>query len=397
MNGEIFTVLDSIERDKGIKPEVLIDAIESAIVLAVKKSLPYEEREISVKIDRKTGNCQLFIGDEVIYLKDFGRIAVQTVRQVVLQKLREAEKDVIFEDYRDRVGKIITGSVHQIEKGNIIVDVENIQAFLPKGEQLLKDGYRQGDVIRAFVVEVRKTFKLAPIVLSRTHPGMLVKLFELEVPEVYEGIVQIKGCVRDPGDRAKIAVLSLDPRVDCVGACVGKRGVRVKNIVKELRSERIDIIRYSDDPKEFVSAALAPAKVSYIMLDPNENRMDVVVPDDQLSLAIGKRGQNVRLASRLTGWDIDIYSQSEFDTKNNIPLASIDGVNEDIMQAFKKISITNLSELANTSLLMLEEIPQIGRENAKKILENARKIMSETVKKAEEQTDPKETGQVEKQ
>ena len=243
--------------------------------------------------------------------REFGRIDAQTAKQIIIQKVREAERNIVFKEYSAKKGEIVTGIVHRFEKGDIIVDLGRTEALLPKKEQVKREGYRQGERIRGIIMDVRNDAKGPQIMLSRTHPGFLVKLFQMEVPEVYEGIVEIKVAAREPGDRAKVAVVSNHSDVDPVGACVGVKGSRVQAVVQELKGEKIDIIHWSDESAVFVKNTLSPAVISRVIMDEAEHAMEVIVPDDQLSLAIGKKGQNVRLAAKLTGWKIDIHTESE--------------------------------------------------------------------------------------
>ncbi|MFC1704694.1 transcription termination factor NusA, partial [Candidatus Omnitrophota bacterium] len=312
MNGELLAILEQLERDKGIKKEVLIQAVESALVSAAKKVWTGdEEAVITVELNRETGKISAFAGDQEIKSKDFGRIAAQTAKQVVIQKIREAEKEVIYGEFQGRVGEIVSGAVYRFEKGNIIVDLGKTEGLIPKSEQSHKEEFRQGERVKAFVFDVKKESRGPQIILSRTNPILVKKLFELEVPEIYESIVEIRAISREAGERTKIAVWSKDEKVDCVGACVGMRGSRVKNIVSELHGERIDIVRWSDDTKQFITAALSPAKINEIKIDLEQKRAEIVVDEDQLSLAIGRSGQNVRLASKLTGWELDIRTKKE--------------------------------------------------------------------------------------
>jgi len=318
MNGELLAVLDHIEREKGIKKEILISAVESAIVSAARKMLGYNalSPDVSVKLDPQTGDIKVFQGDKKIESEEFGRIAAQTAKQIIIQKIREAERDVIFNDYNARVGTVISGSVHRFEKGNIVVDLGRTEAVLPKKEQISKETYKQGERVRAYVLDVKKTGRGPQIILSRTHPGLVKRMFELEVPEIIDGIVEIKAIAREAGDRTKIAVWSKDAKVDCLGACVGMRGSRVKEIVRELHGEKIDIVKWNEDPAEFIAASLSPAEISKIKIDKENKKVEVIVEEDQLSLAIGKKGQNVRLAVKLTGWDIDIKPKKPLEDLN---------------------------------------------------------------------------------
>ncbi len=314
MDSELLSILEQIERDKGIDKEILIEAVESAVASAAKKVWTVDkEEDVKVVLNRKTGKITAFSGDQEIRSDEFGRIAAQTAKQVVIQKIREAEKDVVFSEYQTRLGNIISGSVYRIERGNIIVDLGKTEAYIPRSEQSNKEEFRQGDRVRAFILDVKREARGPQIILSRAHSNFVKRLFELEVPEIYEGIVEIKAIARDVGERTKIAVYSKDEKVDCVGACVGMRGSRVKNIVNELQGEKIDIVRYSSDIKEYIQAALSPAEISQMQLHPEEKRVNIIVADDQLSLAIGKHGQNVRLASRLVGWELDIYSVNQWE------------------------------------------------------------------------------------
>jgi len=316
MDSELMVILEQLERDKGIDKDILISAVEAAVASAAKKIWSIDkEEDVKVVLDRKTGKIKAWAGGEEIHSSEFGRIAAQTAKQVVIQKIREAEKDVVFGEYNARIGQIISGSVYRFERGNIIVDLGKSEALMPKSEQSNKEEFRQGERIRAYVLEVRRENRGPQIILSRAHPSFVKRLFELEVPEIYEGIIEVKAIARDPGERTKIAVYSKDEKIDCVGACVGMRGSRVKNIVTELHGEKIDIVRYSDDIKEYIQAALSPAEISQMQLIADEKRVNIIVDEDQLSLAIGKYGQNVRLASKLVGWELDIYSAKQWEEK----------------------------------------------------------------------------------
>ncbi len=315
-NSELMTILEQLERDKGIDKDTLIAAVEAAVASAARKIWTVDkEEDVKVVLDRRTGKITAWAGDEEIHSSEFGRIAAQTAKQVVIQKIREAEKDVVFNEYNLRIGQIISGAVYRFERGNIIVDLGKCEALIPKSEQSNKEEFRQGERIRAYVLEVRKENRGPQIVLSRAHPHFVKRLFELEVPEIYEGIIEVKAIARDPGERTKIAVYSKDEKIDCVGACVGMRGSRVKNIVTELHGEKIDIVRYSDDIKEYIQAALSPAEIAQMQLISDDKRVNIIVDEDQLSLAIGKYGQNVRLASKLVGWELDIYSAKQWEEK----------------------------------------------------------------------------------
>jgi len=312
MSQELLAIIEQIEREKGIKKEIMLEAVESAMLSAVKRVIDLKPlEEFKVQIDRVTGEIRAYRNNELVTNIDFGRIAASTARQVIIQKMREAEKDVVFIEFQNRVGEIVSGTVYRFEKGNVIVDLlGKAEGVLLKREQSPKEEFKQGQRIRAYVVEVKKDTKGPQIILSRAHPNLVKELFELEVPEIYEGIVEIRGISRQAGERTKISVYSKNDKVDAVGACVGMRGNRVRNIVNELQGEKIDIVRFNDDVREYIKAALSPAKVSEIKLDRDKMKANVVVDDDQLSLSIGKHGQNVRLASRLVGWELDIRTKS---------------------------------------------------------------------------------------
>jgi N utilization substance protein A len=312
--------LQQIARDKGISVDTLLDALANALVAAYKR-MPGAAEEAVVTVDPDTGEIRVY-GQELDEdgtvvrewddtPKDFGRIAAQTAKQVILQRIREAERDLKYEEYAGREGDIVTGIIQQSDNRYTLLDLGKVEALLPQAEQVPYERYEHGARLKAYIVEVRKTTKGPQIVVSRTHPGLIKRLFELEVPEISSGVVEIKAAAREPGHRTKIAVWSNDSNVDPVGACVGARGARVRMVTNELRGEKVDIVPFSDDPREFVMRALQPAKVKEVRLDEDSGTATVVVNDFQLSLAIGKEGQNARLAARLTGWRIDIKSESQ--------------------------------------------------------------------------------------
>ena len=341
MVGNLNHIIDQVVKDKGIDRDVLVDALESAVLSAANKKFK-NTRDLEAHFNDEIGEVEVFefvtVVDEVVdsykeiditeareidpdvevddslgMMMDagsFSRIAAQTAKQVIIQKVREAEREGVYNEFKNRVGEIVNGIVRRYERGDLIVDLGRAEALLPNREQAPRENYRQSDRVRAYISEVKMSTKGPQIILSRTHPGLLISLFNSEVPEVAEGIVEIMGAVREPGSRAKIAVTSHDIDVDPVGACVGMRGSRVQNVVTELRGERIDIIPWTPDPARFACAALAPAEVSRVYIDDEGNTMEIIVPDDQLSLAIGKKGQNVRLAAKLIGWKIDIKSET---------------------------------------------------------------------------------------
>ena len=317
--------------------------------------------------DAKIGD---FIADPLPPM-DFGRIAAQSAKQVIVQKVREAERDRQFDEYKDRIGEIVNGTVKRVEYGNVIVDLGRGEAIIRRDEMIPREVPRYGDRIRAYVYDVRREQRGPQIFLSRTHPQFMVKLFAMEVPEIYDGIITIKSVARDPGSRAKIAVISSDSSIDPVGACVGMRGSRVQAVVGELQGEKIDIIPWSEDPASFIVNALQPAEVAKVVLDEDAERIDVVVPDDQLSLAIGRRGQNVRLASQLTGWDIDIMTeneeserrQKEFNERSQLFMDALD-VDEMVGQVLASEGFAAIEELAYVELDEISSIEGFDEETA---------------------------------
>ncbi len=342
MNVDFIQALDDIEKDKGIAKEILLDAIETALLSAYKKDFGSKEN-VRVEIEDKTGSVQVYarkeitdnvenantqilleeakkfdssyeIGDYIeieVTPSNFGRIAAQTAKQVVMQRIREAERDVIYEEYKQKEGEIITGTIQRFSDDNILIDMGKTEALLPVSEQIPGELYEVGSRIKLYIVEVSSTTKGPKILVSRTHPNLLKRLFEIEVPEIYDGIVEIKEIAREAGYRSKIAVHSRNKNVDPVGACVGPKGMRVQAVVDQLNGEKIDIVKWNEDPAVLVANALNPAEVSEVRLNEEEKKAMVVVPDFQLSLAIGKEGQNARLAAKLTGWKVDIKKESE--------------------------------------------------------------------------------------
>ena len=304
---EILRLVDSLHRNKEIDQEVIFQAIESALQSAARKHFGSNE-EITVEIDRQTGEMAAVWDGERIAPEMLGRIAAQSAKQIIIQRIREAESEIIHKEYSERVNTLVTGSVQRFEGGSIIVNVERTEAILPRSEQIPGEHYQPGERIRAVILDVRKVNNLVKIFLSRTSKEFIRRLFELEVPEVAEGVVQIRRIAREPGLRTKVAVESLDARVDCIGACVGVRGTRIKSIIDEVKGEKIDIIPWSEPPETLIASSLRPAEIIQITLEEGETtrRATVIVPEDQLSLAIGWKGQNVRLAVKMTGWDIDI-------------------------------------------------------------------------------------------
>lgn len=320
----LLRLVDSLHRDKEIAKDVVFQGIEAALTTAARKHFKSHEM-VSIQIDRNTGEILAKEGDRTIDPSELGRITAQTAKQVIIQKIREAERDVIYDDFISRRGTIVSGTVQRFEGSAIIINLGKTEGTLQRSEQIEGEHYNMNERVRTVVFDVKKIGSRVRILLSRTHPDFVRRLFELEVPEIAENTIEIKALAREPGHRTKISVASSDPNVDCVGACVGVRGSRIKNIVDELNGEKIDIIRWSDEPEVLLPNALKPAEVSGIILSAENQVATIVVPNDQLSLAIGKRGQNVRLASRLTSWDIDIITESEFEERQK---TSTEGLTE---------------------------------------------------------------------
>ncbi|MBR3887744.1 MAG: transcription termination/antitermination protein NusA [Clostridia bacterium] len=343
MNKEFFEALEELSIEKGISKEYLLDAIESALLTAYKKNfnsqenvkIVIDEEKASIKVyslkevveevfdpaievaidSLKKGRKKIALGDIIeveITPKDFGRISAQTAKQVIVQKIREAEREIVFTEYSDRQGEIVSGLIQRVEKNIMIVDLGRIEGIMTANEQVPGEEYEVNDKIKAYVLEIQKNMKGVPqMLISRTHPGFVRRLFELEIPEIYEGLIEIKNIVREAGSRTKIAVYSKDMNIDPVGSCVGPRGIRIQNILNELREEKIDVVEWSEDPVQYIASSLSPATVLAVDINEEEMASKVVVPDNQLSLAIGKDGQNARLAAKLTGWKIDIKSETQ--------------------------------------------------------------------------------------
>jgi len=356
MSSDLIHALEQLEKEKGIDKEVIIEAIEAALISAYKRNFGTSQN-VRVSVDRQTGEFKVYalkrvtsnpqnefleisienakkidpeldendMAEVEVTPKKFGRIAAQTAKQVVVQRLREAERGIIFDEFSNKEDEIVTGIVQRTEKKNVIIDLGKTEAILAPSEQIPGEEYNFNDRIKVYIIEVKKTTKGPQILVSRTHPGLIKRLFELEVPEIHEGVVEIKSISREPGSRTKIAVYSKDENVDPVGACVGQKGTRVQAIVDELRGEKIDIIKWSSDPKEYISSSLSPAKVVHVEINEEEKSAKVTVPDFQLSLAIGKEGQNARLAAKLTGWKIDIKSESQLRATIEQQLLNYDG------------------------------------------------------------------------
>ncbi|MGD1933991.1 MAG: transcription termination factor NusA [Candidatus Phaeomarinobacter sp.] len=391
---ELLQIADAVAREKSIDKAIVIEALEDAIQKAA-RSRYGAENEIRAQIDPKTGEIKLnrlqevveeveneateisledarvrnpaaVVGDfltEPLPPIDFGRIAAQTAKQVIVQKVRDAERDRQYDEYKDRVGEIIHGLVKRVEYGHVIVDMGRAEAIVRRDEQLPREAFRTGDRIRAYVFDVRREPRGPQIFLSRTHPQFMAKLFDQEVPEIYDGIIEIRSVARDPGSRAKIAVSSNDGSIDPVGACVGMRGSRVQAVVNELQGEKIDIIQWSPDPATFIVNGLAPAEVVKVVLDEDAERIEVVVPDDQLSLAIGRRGQNVRLASQLSGWTIDILTEAEESERRQAEFAERSKLFEEALDVDEVIA----QLLASEGFATVEEIAYVESEEVSDI------------------------------
>jgi len=415
MNGELLIVLEHLEREKGIQREVLIKAIESSLLSASKKRLGKAEN-VSISIDEKTAEIKVFAHFEVvakvidegkeISLADakkidsrakigstidkeitpdnFGRIAAQTAKQVIIQKIREAEKEIVYDEFKDRVGDIVTGIIRRNEHGNYTVDLGKTEGLLPQKEQCISDTYATGYRMRFFVLDVRNTNKGPAVILSRTHPGLVQKLFELEVPEISENTVIIRSVAREPGYRSKIAVESKLEKVDSVGACVGLRGERVKNIVRELNGEKIDIIKYSPNISTYVENALSPAKIDSIRLNEKKKSMEIIVASDQFSLAIGKKGQNARLTSKLIGWKVDIKRKEDADKdkSQNSVLTDIQGIPEPVKTELSNLGYYSLEMLESLDMDTLKTIKGVGEKTAVKFMT----VIQEFLKKEKSKT-----------
>jgi N utilization substance protein A len=433
-------VIEQVGRERGIDRSVLIETLEAALKTAAKKVFG-EERDIEAQFNEDSGDIELFLiitvaddienpyreitvaqareyidenaeaGDELLFQifyreeeidrardqderygellklesarRTFGRIAAQTAKQVIIQRVREAERQNIYDEFKDRKHELIVGIVRRFEKGNIIVDLHKADAVLPNSEQTRRESYRPGDRIQGFVKDVVRSSRDAQIVLSRTDPGLVIKLFEQEVPEIFEGIVKIVAVAREPGVRSKVAVYSTDSDVDPVGACVGMRGSRVQSVVQELRGEKIDIVPFHNDPARFVCNAISPAQVAKVLLDEARMSMELIVPDDQLSLAIGRGGQNVRLAAQLTGWDLEIYSESRLrqlmaDAKKE--LLQHENVDEALIDTLFALGYNKLEDISLADVDELVQLPGFNDDNARAIVEAATSIVAKAQK-----------------
>ena len=360
-NEELLRLINSIHMDKGIDREILFESLEAALVSAARKKYTDVE-ELRIRIKRDTGDLVLLDGDRPLRIlepSEFGRIAAQTAKQVMIQRIREAESEVVFEDYQEKADTIVNGTISRVERGTVVLNIGKADGILPRQEQIPSENYRPGERLRCYVVQVRKKGNKVLIVLSRTHPTLVKELFELEVPEITEHLVEIKGLVREPGYRTKLAVYSSDSKIDAVGACVGIRGSRIRNIVEELNGEKIDIVRWHDNDEMFIRNALSPAEVESIDFDRRRNRARVLVENDQLSLAIGRKGQNVRLSSKLTGWDLDIMTVDQHTRWRELgheEIASLPGVGD---QTINNLFITGFESFQDIVELGVEELMKI--------------------------------------
>jgi N utilization substance protein A len=409
---DLSKVIEQVGKDKGIDREVVIDAVKQGMLLAARKKFG-TYREIEPQYNNETGEVELFefkevvtkeefIDEEIeityddalkldpeaqlhdsigikIEAKDLGRIAAQLAKQIILQKIRDAEREIIFNEFETRKGEIASGIARRVEKSSIVVDLGKTEAFLPLREQIPGENFKPGDRIQGYLMEVRQTTKGPQIIMSRSDERYLMKLFEVEVPEIYEGVVEIMAAAREPGQRAKIAVRTKDSAVDPVGACVGMKGSRVQTIVQELRGEKIDIVPWNEDITRFACNALAPAEISRVFLDENNHEMEIVVPDNQLSLAIGRKGQNVRLASKLTGWKIDIASESVAAAKATEAIANlmlISGVSDTLAQSLFQHGFGSFLVVSEASVEDLIGIPGFDDpEKAEKLLKEAQTLV----------------------
>ena len=433
MGVELINILEQISRDKGIDRNILIDALKSAVEVAARKRF-LTAKELQTEFNETTGEVEIYVektvvesvalpdeqislkeastlandiqmGDQVLVeqiIDNYGRTAAQLAKQVILQKLREAEIDLIYNDYVDRKGELINGIVQRVEHGDLIVDLGKAEGVLPRREQVFRENFNRGERIRAYVLDVRKTPKNALVILSRTHVGLIKHLFQMEVPEISEGMVEIMGVVREPNGRTKISVRSNDREIDAVGACVGMRGMRVQSIVQELRGEKIDIVEFSEDPETYIRNALSPAKVSKIILNPDEKQMTIIVAGDQMSLAIGKKGQNVRLAAKLVRWKVDIKGPSEdIELDGQHPFLKISasseldfledvkntkGLGEKVRSILFQDNLVTYDEAIKRGIKGFTDLTGIGpkkAENLMKLVEDQKKASDEEAKRNE--------------
>ncbi len=412
MREDLLAALDSIEKERGIDKEILFEAIEVALMSAYKRNFNHVTNA-KAEINRDTGEMKVFRSYDVVEEvsnsqtemnieearkynpevnlgeivevevtpKDFGRIAAQTAKQVVIQRIREAEREIVYEEYVDRVTEVVTGVVQRFEQKNIYIDLGRAEAILPPEEQIPYERPKQGERIKVFILDVQKTTKGPQIIVSRAHPGLMKRLFEVEVPEIYDGIIEVKGAVREPGNRSKIAVFSSNSDVDSVGSLVGPKGSRVQSVTNELRGEKIDIIQWSENPEEFIKNSLSPARVSSVKIDYENNGAQVIVPDNQLSLAIGREGQNARLAAKICGWKIDILSESQVEELEVDKNTSSEGEETDLIDKEVKDSLKNSSFSSHSE----EEVEEEEQEEVEE--EQTENLMGENTEKEDNEVD----------
>ena len=409
---ELKRLIEQMGKDRGIDKGVIIEALESAMLTAARKKLG-PQVDIEAHYNEEAGEIEVFqfktVVDKVldpdmqvsleearrnldeeaqrgdslgmkIDTSTFGRIAVQTAKQIIIQKVKDAERDNVYDEYKDKKGELVSGFVQRFDGGNIIVNLGRAEGVIPTSEQIYRETYKRGDRIRAYVCDVKRISKGPQIILSRTHPGFLKALFEVEVPEISEGLIEIVNVAREPGKRAKISVRTKDKDIDPVGACVGMRGSRVQSVVQELRGEKIDIVPYSVDNANYVCSALSPAKVNRVIMDDENRSMEVIVPDDQLSLAIGKNGQNVRLAVKLTGWKIDVKSESMAASQEEEgfkSLMKISGIDEAMAEKLYGEGFKSIAMIATTDPDMLSNIQGVGEKSASQWIDEAVRIIDQ--------------------
>jgi len=403
MSQELVRIVDNIARDKNIDKESIFVDLEEAMVSAIRKHFGEPDSEIIVRINRENGEVTAFKSGELIDIKRLGRIPAQTAKQVMIQKIRADERNSIYAEFVNRKGEIISGAVVRYEGGTLIVNLDHwTEGFLPKGEQIMGQTHRPGERIRCLILDVKESSNQVKIILSRTHPDFIRRLFELEVPEITEKIIEIRALAREAGYRTKVAVTSLDEKVDPVGACVGVRGSRIKNIVDELGGEKIDIVRWNDSSQVLVANALMPAKVSEIALCFELGRATVVVDEDQLSLAIGKHGQNVRLAARLTGWDIDILTPDEYNqgveqlTNCVKRIEATDDTMVDKLLALGVISVLDMEDIGTEPLISeLNIAPEVAENLVAAAVEEAKRLAAESKQKQAEKELAEQTKKIE--
>ncbi|MCX8023017.1 MAG: transcription termination factor NusA [Syntrophorhabdaceae bacterium] len=416
-------VIEQVGKEKGIPKEIIIETLEEAMLSASKKKFG-NHLDLEARYNEELGEIEVFqfkrvveevkdrdseisyeeakahdpdcmIGDSIGIKRDtssLGRIAAQTAKQVILQKVRNAESDVVYNEYKNKKGEIVTGVIQRVEKNHYIVNLGKGEAVLPFKEVIPGEVFKQRDRVRGYILDVEKNQKGCVITISRTHPNFLIKLFELEVPEIQEGIVKILGAAREPGERAKISVYSEDPDVDPIGACVGVKGSRVQAVVQELKGEKIDIIPWNRDPAKFICNTLAPARVSKVYINEDEHSMEIIVNDDQLSLAIGKKGQNVRLASKLTGWKIDISSESEVEKNSQMVIEELMenlGISEILARVLNDEYLRDLKDIAKLTPEELNKITSISVEDCTQIIERAKEAIGKKGLKTKEKTPQK--------